>query len=248
MRAGLDSGSAWCDNRGLAIPYNPLDKGNLGASVREALLKQPVMPMANLLVKSKNRYAHKFPGAGVYAIYYTGDFAAYWPVADPSRAGKFAAPIYVGKAVPEGARKGGLLDPTKETDALFERLKIHAQSIQEVSNLELGDFHFRYLVVDDIWIPLGETFLIEKFQPVWNKVVDGFGNKTPGERRKAQITSLWDTVHPGRSYVAKLNLPRNPKTAQQILNEVGRYLAMSQEEKAKLPIADDGEMEESQVP
>lgn len=166
----------------LTTPYNPLDKGNLGVSVREALLKQPVMPMTHLLVKSKNRYANKFFGAGIYAIYYTGDFAAYKPMADQNRDGKFAAPIYVGKAVPEGARKGGLIDLAKPTYALFDRLKIHAQSIQEVSNLELADFHFRYLVVDDIWIPLGETYMIEKFQPVWNKKVDGFGNKTPGKR------------------------------------------------------------------
>jgi hypothetical protein len=224
----------------LATPYNPLDKGNLGVSVREALLKQPVLPLLDLLVKSKNRYANKFLGAGIYGIYYIGDFPAYKLVADQNRESKFAAPIYVGKAVPEGARKGGLLDPAKGTNALFDRLKIHAQSIDEVSNLELKDFHFRYLVVDDIWIPLGETYMIEKFQPVWNKKVDGFGNKTPGERRKTQFTSLWDTVHPGRHYVGTLMLPHNPKTAEHILNEIQEYLMMPEQEKAKLPVVDDG--------
>ncbi|HWY48253.1 MAG TPA: Eco29kI family restriction endonuclease [Bryobacteraceae bacterium] len=224
----------------MATPYNPLDKGNLGVSVREALLKRPVLPLLDLLVKSKNRYANKFLGAGIYAIYYTGDFPTYKSVADQNRENKFAAPIYVGKAVPEGARKGGLLDPAKGTDALFDRLKIHAQSIDEVSNIELKDFHFRYLVVDDIWIPLGETYMIEKFQPVWNKKIDGFGNKTPGERRKTQFTSLWDTVHPGRHYVGTLSLPPNPKTAEQILKEIQEYLVMPEEEKAKLPVVDDG--------
>lgn len=196
--------------------------------------------MFDLLMKLKNRYSNRFLGAGIYAIYYTGNFPAYTPVAEQNMTGKFASPIYVGKAVPEGARKGGLLDPAKGTEALFDRLKIHAQSIHEVSNLDLQDFHFRYLIVDDIWIPLGEAYMIEKFQPVWNKLADGFGNKTPGERRKTQYTSLWDTVHPGRSYVTQLNLPPNPKTAAQILKEIEDYLAMPQAEKAKLPIVDEG--------
>jgi hypothetical protein len=26
--------------------------------------------------------------------------------------------------------------------------------------------------VDDIWIPLGESLLIEMFSPLWNKVLD----------------------------------------------------------------------------
>ena len=196
--------------------------------------------MSDLLIKLKNRYSNRFLGAGIYAIYYTGDFPAYRLIAEQNRESKFEAPIYVGKAVPKGARKGGLLDLGKGTDALFDRLRIHAQSIQEVENLLLQDFHFRYLAVDDIWIPLGEAYIIEKFQPVWNKKLDGFGNKTPGERRKTQFMSLWDTVHPGRSYVTQLSLPPNLKLAAHILKEIEEYLAMPQQEKAKLPIVDDG--------
>ena len=196
--------------------------------------------MRDPLKKVRNRYSNKFLGVGIYAIYYTGNFPPYRPVAEQNRSGKFAAPIYVGKGVPEGARKGGQLDLAKGTEALFDRLKIHAQSIHEVSNLDLQDFHFRYLIVDDIWIPLGEAYMIEKFQPVWNKKVDGFGNKTPRERPKTQYTSLWDTAHPGRSYVTQLNLPRNPKTAARILKEIEEYLAMPKAEKAKLPVVDDG--------
>jgi hypothetical protein len=230
----------------VSSPYNPLAKQSLGVSVREALLQQPVQAMPKLLVKSNKRYVNRFLGAGIYAIYYTGDFVAYKQVAEQNREEKFAAPIYVGKAVPEGARKGGVLDTTKDTDALFDRLKIHAQTIEQVTNLELNDFHFRYLVVDDIWIPLGETYMIEKFQPVWNKKVDGFGNKTPGKRRKTQFKSLWDTVHPGRSYVANLELPVNPKTAEQILKEIEEYLAMPEEKKAELPVIDDGGSDEGE--
>jgi hypothetical protein len=40
-----------------------------------------------------------------------------------------------------------------------------------------------------VWIPLGENVLIEKFQSLRNRVIDGFGNKTPGKRRADQLRS-----------------------------------------------------------
>jgi hypothetical protein len=86
--------------------------------------------------------------------------------------------------------------------------------------------------------------MIEKFQPVWNKVVEGFGIKTPGIRRKGQYASLWDTIHPGRAFVTNLGLPPNPKGTHQILKEVSEYLALPREEKEKIPVKDDGEAQE----
>ncbi len=79
-------------------PYNPLDYQNLGQSVADALLERPVVPLAGIA---------PFAGAGVYALYYTGDFPAYAPLAERNRGERFEAPIYAGKAVPSGARKGG---------------------------------------------------------------------------------------------------------------------------------------------
>ncbi len=70
--------------------------------------------------------------------------------------------------------------------------------------MDLGDFFVRHLVVDDIWIPLGENMLIETFKPVWNQVIDGFGNNTPGARRITQHRSPWDVLHPGRLFAEKL--------------------------------------------
>lgn len=66
-------------------------------------------------------------------------------------------------------------------------------------------------MVDEIWIPLGENMLIERFRPVWNLVIDGFGNKDAGDRRKTQLRSAWDVMHPGRSYTAKLGANLIPK-------------------------------------
>lgn len=69
----------------------------------------------------------------------------------------------------------------------------------------------RYLVVDDIWIPLGESLLIEKLQPLWNITLDGFGNHDPGGGRYKQQRSPWDVMHPGRDWAAKCSENRQSK-------------------------------------
>ncbi len=175
------------------VPFNPLDKKNIGVSVADAMLTAPV---SKLPPKS-------FLGAGIYAIYYSGDFPDYERIAKQNRGGKFDLPIYVGKAVPAGARKGGSFDEYHGT-ALYSRLKEHAESIEQTKNLKLKDFSCRYLVVDDIWIPLGETLLINAFAPLWNQVLDGFGNHDPGSGRYMQKRSPWDVLHPGRKWADNL--------------------------------------------
>jgi hypothetical protein len=175
--------------------YNPLDKKNLGRSVAEALLLRPVASLSQ---------TGDLVGAGVYAIYYSGNFAPYRPVSDRNRGDVFSQPIYVGKAVPKGARKGGLSYDATTGRSLRDRLRQHAGSIIEARNIDVGDFHFRSLVVDDIWIPLGENMMIEEFRPIWNLVIDGFGNKAPGRRRETQYRSAWDVLHPGRIFAQRL--------------------------------------------
>ncbi len=168
---------------------------NLGKSVAQALLEQAVIKLSDI---------GELRGAGVYAIYYTGPFPAYQPVAAQNRNGEFGRPLYVGKAIPKGGRKGGITADASQGTALRDRLRQHAASIEQATNLELGDFHYRCLIVDDIWIPLGENMLIEIFQPAWNIVIDGFGNKDPGTRRATQYRSPWDVLHPGRLFAEKL--------------------------------------------
>ena len=74
--------------------------------------------------------------------------------------------IYVGKAIPPGERKGAELDASAESHALCERLRKRTCSAEMVSNLIISDFTFRRLVVDDVWISLGETLVIQRFQPL----------------------------------------------------------------------------------
>lgn len=195
------------------IPFNPLDKKNLGASVAEAMLEGKVHPLKKL---------SEFKGAGIYAIYYSGSFSAYSEIAKRNDNGKFGAPIYVGKAVPAGARKGGGASSGTVGKPLFNRLSEHAESIRSVSNLDIADFACRFLVVDDIWIPLGESLLIAHFSPVWNALIDGFGNHDPGSGRYNGMRPRWDVLHPGRAWAAKCK-PR-PESAEDIAREVEAYL------------------------
>lgn len=195
-------------------PFNPLDKRNLGESVAGALLKRAVGPLPPV---------NKFVGAGIYAIYYTGSFGSYRRMSEKNRSNKFEQPIYVGKAVPPGARKGGFGLSTAPGNVLFKRLTEHSKSIAATRNLRTDDFFCRYLVSDDIWIPLGEALLIERFQPLWNVLIEGFGIHTPGAGRKKQVRSKWDTLHPGRSLAS--DLPPNPKTTTELQRMIADFLA-----------------------
>jgi hypothetical protein len=195
-------------------PYNPLHKKNLGVSVADTLLERPVSPLPP---------AEPFIAAGVYAIYYFGPFPAYKALASVNRDNRLQVPIYVGKAVPKGARKGGFgLDASPGT-VLYARLAEHAESIDQASStLRLQDFACRYLAVDDIWIPLGENMLIERLSPVWNRVLDGFGNHDPGKGRYTGQRSAWDVIHPGRGWAEKC-APYS-RTAEELLETIKAFL------------------------
>lgn len=177
-------------------PYNPLDKKNLARSIEAALLDRPAILLSD---------AKRMAGAGVYALYYSGRFDAYEGIqAAPINAS--SVPIYVGKAIPEGGRIGGLGNDAASGRSLSKRLGDHRRSISQSSNLEVADFWVRYLLVDAIWIPLGENVLIERFRPVWNGAIFGFGNNAPGKGRLKQVRSPWDALHPGRRAFRKLPL------------------------------------------
>jgi len=198
-------------------PFNPLHKRNLAASIAEALLRSDPVPLNEI---------PDFSGSGVYAIYYTGQHPAYTALAAANQDGRWWAPIYVGKAIPKGGRKGVSVESDDDRPrgrALFSRLKEHAESISAAAaSLAVSDFYCRFLVVDEIWIPLGENLLISRFMPVWNNVVDGFGNHDPGKGRYEGLAPRWDVLHPGRAWALKCR-PR-PETPVTIQSEVVAYL------------------------
>ena len=99
--------------------YNPLHKENLGQSVATALLASEPRPFTAV---------EDLVGAGVYAIYYTGPSDYYVPVATRNANGAYGWPIYVGKAIPKGGRKGGVSFDSEQGRALRDRLGNHAKS------------------------------------------------------------------------------------------------------------------------
>jgi hypothetical protein len=104
---------------------------------------------------------------------------------------------------------------------LHSRLAQHADSIRQVKNLDFADFRCRYLVVDDIWIPLGESLLIQMFSPVWNQLIDGFGNHDPGKGRHEGQMPPWDVLHPGRAWARRLQ--PNRRSADELLADIASF-------------------------
>ena len=89
-------------------------------------------------------------GPGVYALFYDGPHPAYKPIAGTRR------PIYVGKAVPKGTRKG--TGAESDPYALRNRLRLHRSSIDIAENLAVDSFRCRDLAVVPVWITLAERF------------------------------------------------------------------------------------------
>ncbi len=198
---------------GQVIAFNPLDKKNLGSSVAAALVAQPPKRLGDM---------RSFHGAGIYAIYYTGKFQSYSAIAQRNQGVEPEMPIYVGKAIPVGGRKGTSLPDATKSKALFNRLREHADTIASTANLDLADFLCRHLVVDDIWIPLGESLMISEFSPLWNSLVDGFGNHDPGAGRYKGLRPRWDVLHPGRPWAEKCKARQ--ETAFNIKGDIEEFL------------------------
>jgi hypothetical protein len=136
----------------------------------------------------------RFAGAGLYALYYTGPLPLYASLRNRD------VPIYVGKAEAGNSSYGD--PPDDDSPKLYKRIDEHAHSVEEIADsggsLMVSDFVVRYLLLDDVWIVLGERALLRAYAPVlWNTVMPGFGANSPGTARR-NARSIWDTIHPGR--------------------------------------------------
>lgn len=187
--------------------YNPLSVHELGRNAARALMEYSADPLPP---------SETFEGAGVYTLHYIGDFSPYNGVG-------VDIPLYVGKADPPGRRQGRAASTPSVTHVLSRRLQEHADSIEAASNLNLSDFRCRWLVLDPVWVGLTEQVLISGYQPIWNVMVDGFGNHDPGSGRRNQRRSRWDTLHPGREWA--FDLQDRAETAADIVAAIGAFLA-----------------------
>ncbi len=174
-------------------PYDPLNRVSLGRSVESALMARPLTPLDKV---------PPFWGSGIYSLY---------AGAGADTAGLYAplvgtpAPVYVGQARARGARKGlEIADIPERSRALWSRVDEHRASVEQAADLDVQVFLVRWLVSDELFVPMAEALMINTYLPVWNRVVGGFGNHDPGAGRRQQARSQWDTLHPGRSWAVAL--------------------------------------------
>jgi len=202
--------------------FDPLSLRNLADGIERTLGSQDPIRLTDT--------SEEIRGVGIYALYYVGDCEHYRPLAHLNRAAIAlglgpVAPIYVGKAMPEGQQNRAAdleeLEVASQGRYLYARLRDHLKSIELAENLDPEHFLVRGLLLAPVWIRLGESVLIQKYKPVWNVAITGFGNHDPGGNRP-QKTSDWDTLHPGRAknWKAKL-LPGRGKEA--ILEDLSQY-------------------------
>lgn len=131
-------------------------------------------------------------------------------------------PIYIGKATPSGGRKNAIETDVVNSKALLKRLSEHKESIEYAKNLRIEDFVFRTLMVSPLWIYHGESFLIGHHNPLWNVVLDGFGNANPGSNRTQQPKSKWDVMHPGRPY-SNANCEIEKHSVEKLQQDIEKY-------------------------
>lgn len=160
--------------------FNPADLENLVRFCVQELMARPTyrLPLPS-----------PFVGAGIYALFYDGDFGLYQY--DLVRSPDATHPIYVGRA---------RLTKSSGSRPLYGRLGRHATSISEAENLRIEDFRCRFLVLHPLWVSTVENLLIRHFHPLWNDAITGFGLHDPGGKRHTGNVSLWDVLHPGRPH------------------------------------------------
>ncbi len=110
--------------------YDPLTFDNLMIGMVSHFEKQTMVGM-NAIDDAK--------GPGIYSLFYSGPLSIYGSISGSSK------PIYVGKAVPPGSRKGTRVNVN--SPALRSRIRQHAKSIEEAENLDTSEFKCRYLAV-----------------------------------------------------------------------------------------------------
>lgn len=185
--------------------YDPLTYDNLMAGTILEFERRPLLRLADDISAR---------GPGIYCLVYTGPFDVYGEIAASGN------PVYVGKAVPPGSRRGDTVNV--DSPALRSRLREHARSIDQATNLDKGDFQYRYLAIEPVWITLAERFAIDHYKPVWNRCLDGFGDHDPGSGRYNGEKSWWDTLHPGRGWADNL---RQVKTPEEAIERVQTFFA-----------------------
>jgi hypothetical protein len=192
--------------------FDPSDPRQMARLIVQTLLVQDKEPLTETMPQ--------FYGSGVYALYYHGNFPAYLPISGTE------TPIYVGKVDPASPTAR---TPAEQEYRLWRRLsKDHARNIERTENLSVSEFTCRYLVVTSAWQTTAEDYLIDRFRPVWNnevKVCYGFGKHGDKAATRSNTRSPWDQLHPGRRWAWTADMVPNPKSADEIIDQIRAHFA-----------------------
>ena len=198
--------------------FDPADPDTAGRLVAVALLAQPRVPL-DLVPRSY--------GAGVYAIYYNGDYPAYLPIS------KSETPIYVGKADPAS---GSAKTARDQGQKLYGRLADHRKMIRTVAlyaieenlspALRIEDFECRRLVTATNAQMFAERHLIGLFKPLWNRETNVcWGISKHGDTEgRSNDRSPWDVLHPGRRWAMAEKL-EDSRSLERILHDIAAHFA-----------------------
>ena len=190
--------------------FDPSDPNTAGRVVALTMVAQERHSLAAI---------PEFYGAGVYAIYYRGDFLPYLPLKDKDH------PIYVGKADPD---RQGAKDAVTQGTKLSARLNEHARSIRKATTtLKIEDFECRFLIVQSGYQKSAEDYLINFFKPIWNsetKICFGLGKHGDSSDTRVNKRSPWDTLHPGREWADRTF--ENQKSPEVINEQIAGHLVI----------------------
>lgn len=159
-------------------------------------------------------------GSGVYALYYTGDFHLYDEIAKVNQP-KLCYPVYIGKTSPS-------FHKTHIDYSLSYRIAKHHESVSYVNNLKVSDLKNKFLIVHPSMyqlIPALESYMINKYHPIWNTIMKGFGSTNISEGRKQHKKPVWDIIHPGRPWAVGRPDPKvnRKEVEQKIVQHITRY-------------------------
>jgi hypothetical protein len=190
--------------------YDPLGTENVTSAICSQLEHQPFIPLEPEI--------ERFEGSGLYAIYYKGTtLPLYAPLAN------YEIPVYAGQSLSHNSRTGAA---AAGSCRLYERIRDHRNSIAG-AGLPLLEFGVRLLRLPDVHADLGENGLRVFYQPVWNKILDGFGGHEQGSTTRQSKRTRWDTIHSGRNrtYGADTHNPAElrRKVAAHIAWQIERY-------------------------
>jgi hypothetical protein len=190
--------------------FDPTDPNTAGRVVALTLVAQRRHPLSAI---------PEFYGAGVYAIYYKGNFEPYAPLSGTDH------PIYVGKADPDSQ---SAKDAVSQGIKLSGRLNEHAKGIRKaISTLNIDDFECRFLIVQTGFQKSAEDYLINFFKPIWNseqRICYGLGKHGDSSDTRGNKRSPWDTIHPGREWASASAEDQKPR--ELILQQIKHHLSL----------------------